>query len=293
MSAGHLAIVTDVTLAEWIGGGTLVNDYLARCAEAAGWRVSTIRIQSALNEWPGFAHDTVDAYFVANIPFMPVDAMLQLVNSKKPYVMFRHDISSICYEADPPSHTVAKLLHFLFENAAANFFISPLQLAYYQRVCPVVRPITVPPPLDLGAFANAANPTRSGHLYLGEIASARGVDESLRLMAQSGAPGPKSLYGQVAEPALEALANGLGATCHAAIAHTEVPALLNRYQHFYYHPRIIDAFCLKVVEAELCGMELHVNQAHIGRFGFRESAQELADFMRQHSAAMILQALSR
>lgn len=291
MSQCHLAIVTDVTLADWIGGGTLVNAYLADCARQLGWHVSFIRINSQVDEWKYFPHADVDAYFVANVPHMPVAYMLDLVNGGKRYVMFRHDISSICYAPDAAQQPAAKLVRFLFENSAANFFISNLQLSYYQRVCEVPRAVVIPPPLDLSRFSDEKNPERAGHLYLGEIASVRGIEESLHQMKAAGDDGVLAFYGQVTTPNLDDMLRMHGAQVFLPVDHLDVPALLNRYRHFYYHPRIVDAFCLKVLEAELCGMTLHVNRNHIGRYYYSDSAQEIATFMRSSSPAMILQVL--
>lgn len=291
MAERHLAIVTDVTTEDWIGGGTLVNDYVAQCARQAGWRVSFIRNNPSRSDWQTFDHAAVAAYFVANIPHLGVPQLLELMQSGRPYVMFRHDVASLCYDVNPAAHPAAPLVKALFDHARANFFISNLQLNHYKRVCEVPRPVLVPPPLDLSAFVNHALPGRAGHLYLGEISRPRGVDESLAQMAASAEPGPRALYGQLTDASLETDMIQAQAQRHAEIPHQAVPDLMNQFRHFYYHPRIIDAFCLKVLEAELCGMEMHVQKENIGRYHYRESAQEIAAFMKKDSAAMILQVL--
>lgn len=66
----RVAIVTDVVLAQWIGGGTLVNDYLAQRMRQAGHDVQFLSINATQNDWAIAAHDAIDLYFVANIPFM-------------------------------------------------------------------------------------------------------------------------------------------------------------------------------------------------------------------------------
>ncbi len=293
MSQHHLAIVTDVTLVDWIGGGTLVNAYLADCARQLGWYVSFIRINPQVDEWVNFSHEDVDAYFIANVPHMPVAYMIDLVNSGKRYVMFRHDIASICYLSDAPQQPAAKLVRFLFENSAANFFISSLQLAYYQRVCEIPRTVVIPPPLDLSRFSDEKHPNRIGHLYLGEISSVRGVEETLRQMKAEDDGEVMAFYGQVAAPDLGDMLRAQGAKVCPPVFHSDVPALLNRYRDFYYHPRIVDAFCLKVLEAELCGMNIHVSDGNIGRFYYNESAQQLALFMKNQSIEVIVNAISQ
>jgi hypothetical protein len=291
MAVGHLAIVTDLTLADWVGGGTLVNDYFAAQARANGWQVSFICNNCFIDGWQIFDHSEVDAYFVANIPHLPPPYLLQMIQSGKPYVVFRHDIASLCYEPQPDRNSSAPLIQALFAHARANFFISNLQLSYYQRVCEVPRSVLVPPPLDLSNFWNQNNPLRQGHLYLGEISRPRGVDESIRAMLHSCEPGEKLLVGQLTDEALRASIHASGAVLRDYVSHNLVPTLMNQYAHFYYHPRIVDAFCLKVLEAELCGMELHVRREHIGRFFYRESAFEIAEFMRTESARVALRVL--
>ena len=284
----RVAIVTDLDLADWVGGGTLVNDYIAQRLRGAGHAVSFIKVNPALNGWDSADHAAIDLYFVANIPHLSSAQIQQLVTAGKPYVMFRHDIASVCYLDDPKQHPSAAIVALLFQHARANIFISSIQLAYYQRVCDIPRTLTMPPPLDVQAFHNQQRADRQGHLYLGEISAQRGITETLAAMQAQADGSARSFYGQVTEAAVLAEIAQAGAQHLDAIAHAAVADLLNRYRHFYYHPRIIDAFCLKVLEAELCGMELHVQQKNIGRYYYSASAPELAEFMRVHSVQMIL-----
>jgi len=285
-----LAIVTDLTLAEWVGGGTLVNEYVAHCARQDGWNVVFLRNNAQTDEWQSADHDAIDAYFVANIPFMPVGHLQALVHSGKPYVMFRHDISSICYAEAPHELPAAGLVSLLFNHAKANIFISHLQLQYYQRVCHIPRSYVIPPPLDLQRFTNEERADRRGQLYIGEISIPRGIEETLASM-QSRPDHPREFYGQLSDTSLLPKLKRAGALCHPAIDHGQVPSLLNQFKVFHYHPRIVDAFCLKVVEAELCGLTLDVRRENIGRFTYAASALELQQFMRQSSPGVILDQL--
>jgi len=287
----NIALITDLVLSEWVGGGTLVNDYLAGRIRSAGHTVDFVQINSQRNDWDSIDHGAIDLYLVMNIPYMVGSQQAQMVGSGKPYVVFRHDIASVCYLDNASSHPAAEVVRALFGGARANIFISPIQLAYYQRVCEVKNTLVMPPPLDMQPFVDQQRRDRAGHLYIGEISAQRGITKSLVAMQAHADGTPLAFYGQAADPALLQAIEAAGGQRFAEVPHGAIAPLLNRYRHFYYHPRIIDAFCLKVLEAELCGMTLHVEHNHIGRYYYRETAQELAQFMRQQSVDMILSLL--
>lgn len=287
----RVAIITDVVLSQWVGGGTLVNDYMAQRMSEAGHQVQFIAINGNANGWDVADHALIDLYLVTNIPFMTSAQMLQLMQSGKPYVVFRHDVASICYLPDAASQPSTPLVLALFQHARANIFISNIQLAYYKKLGEIPRTLVMPPPLDLSAFVDAQRVDRQGHLYIGEISEQRGIRESLEAMQNNPEPGPIAFYGQVTAPELAGAIDAAKGHRHVEIAHDMIAPLMNSYRHFYYHPRIIDAFCLKVLEAELCGMELHVNRTNIGRYYFDATASQLADFMKNQSVEMILQLL--
>jgi len=287
----RIALITDVVLAQWVGGGTLVNDYIARRMELVGHQVQFLQINSKCNDWDGVDHADIDLYMVANIPFMTATQILQLVQSGKPYLVFRHDIASVCYLPEPAQHPSVALIKVLFQNARANIFISNIQLAYYKRLCDIPRTLVMPPPFDLMEFVNLQKPDRAGHLYIGEISEQRGIRESIEAMQANPDLGPMHFYGQVTSVELESIISNAGGERNSEVGHSKVAHLLNTHKHFYYHPRIIDAFCLKVVEAELCGMQLHVNRNNIGRFYFDATADQLADFMRGQSMEMLFKLL--
>ena len=287
----RIALITDLVLSEWVGGGTLVNDYMARRMEAAGHQVTFLQLNPQRNDWDRADHSAIDLYLVTNIPYMGAQQIVQLANSGKPYLVFRHDIASVCYLEQPAEHPAAAVMRALFGAARANIFISNIQLAYYRRVCDISNTVVMPPPLDLDAFVDQQRGNRAGHLYLGEISAQRGIAESLQEMAAQADAGPIAFYGQLTDAALLQAIEAAGGARFADVPHDSIPELLNRYRHFYYHPKIIDAFCLKVVEAELCGMTLHVNKTNIGRYYFDATARQLADFMKRQSVETILQLL--
>lgn len=287
----NVAIITDLVLSQWVGGGTLVNDYIARRIAEAGHAVQFLCITADHNGWDAADHSRIDLYLVMNIPFMTPAQMVQMMQSGKPYVMFRHDVASICYLPEPASHPSAALVLALFQHARANIFISNIQLAYYKKLGDIPRTLVMPPPLDLTAFVDERRAGRQGHLYIGEISEQRGIRESLQAMQGNPDQGPIAFYGQVTSPELGAVIDAAGGQRHTEVAHARIAGLLNTYSHFYYHPRIIDAFCLKVLEAELSGMQLHVNRTNIGRYYYDASAEQLASFMKKESVEMILQLL--
>lgn len=284
----RVALVTDLVLSDWVGGGTLVNDYMAQRMRESGHTVSFLQINPQRNDWDSADHSAIDLYLVTNIPHMVGSQIAQLVQSGTPYLVFRHDIASVCYLDGAASHPAASVMRALLGAARANIFISPIQMAYYRRVCEFTNTLVLPPPLDLDDFVDQKHSERSGHLYLGEITAQRGILDSLAAMQAQADGSPLTFVGQCQDTQLQRAIADAGAQRFGDVAHDQIPALLNRYRHFHYHPHIIDAFCLKVLEAELCGMTLHVNTANIGRYYFDASARQLADHMKHQSMDSIL-----
>jgi hypothetical protein len=95
------------------------------------------------------------------------------------------------------------------------------------------------------------------------------------------------VFGRVEDTNLAAFLEASGVPIQPEVPRSELPDLLSKYRGLVYFPQIIDAFCIKVVEAELMGLELHVNRERIGRFSYRLSAGPLADYMQNKAISKI------
>jgi hypothetical protein len=93
------------------------------------------------------------------------------------------------------------------------------------------------------------------------------------------------VYGRIEDRALAKYALEAGLRIFNEVPRAEIPSLLSSYSVLMYHPNIIDAFCIKVVEAELAGMSLEVDRERIGRFSFDVDSVSLSRYM-EHLACL-------
>lgn len=285
MKPRKILIIADYTSDAFLGGAQLVNELIKQELERRGHRVDYACVNPHLNEW--FKWDgSHDLTLVTNIPYLNANQLLSIAQSPIPYINFRHDIASIAYHADPESLEISALVHTLFENAAVNFFISNIQLAYYQRICPVERALVVPPPARFDGFENW-NQMRKGTMYLGPISRERGILESLEYIRSLGPEYSIDFFGKIDDEDLKNQILSNHCNIFPEVPRALLPRIFNSYQQLIYLPKIVDAFCIKMIEAELCGLEIIANKENIGRYYFQNSAQELKAFMEGNSCQII------
>lgn len=287
--AGRIAILTDFTLAEYLGGASLVNDNLATQLRKGDLEVECISVNPGRDDWQHMQESGFDLILVTNISFLSLERLDAIIHGRIPYMVFRHDVASLAYQEHPRQNPLAATIDQFFRNSQANYFISEPQLAYYRRICDIDRCVVTPPPIDLDAFVDLRRADRGGVLYLGQIAEGRGIEESLAYL-QEHLPGREAhFHGKVESPRSQELIRQAGGRIFPEITRREeIAPLMNRYSDFVYHPRIFDAFSIKMVEAELCGLNIHCRKENIGRYSYPEDCRALKDRMRDHSPEIIL-----
>ena len=93
---------------------------------------------------------------------------------------------------------------------------------------------------------------------------------------------PESQYlfvGKILDQELAKYLKENGAEVKDAIPHEEIANIMNDYEYFYYTPEIYDSFCLKILEADLCGMKIFADTPRIGIFSYNKPLKELVDMM--------------
>ena len=285
MTPRKILIIADYTSDAFLGGAQLVNDLIKQELERRGHRVDYVCVNPHLDEWSKWdgSHDLT---LVTNIPHLSANQLLSIAQSPIPYINFRHDIASIAYHAHPGSLEISALVKTLFDNAAVNFFISNIQLAYYQRICSVERALVVPPPARFDGFENW-NQVRKGIMYLGPISRERGILESLEYVRSLGPGYSIDFFGKIDDDELKNQILSDHCNIFPEVPRALLPRIFNSYRQLIYLPHIVDAFCIKMVEAELCGLEIVANKENIGRYYFQHSAQELKAFMEDSSCQII------
>lgn len=286
-AAKRVGFVNDYNSSLYLGGAALVNAYISKSISSADLEVVELLVNETRDDWARIESEKWDLLIVANIPYVSAERLVLLVQSQIPYILIRHDIVGFAYTESPSTHPMAGLLGALFSRAVVSIFVSPIQLAYYERICPIERKLVVPPPMDLSSFVNHQQPSRSGFLYLGPINPARGIDLAIDYVKSNFAGNTISFYGQNESDELMDLIAKEGHFVSGPVARDEIPALMNKFSDFIYFPKIIDAFSIKMLEAELCGLRIHALQKNIGRYYFDIPSEMLRDYMRAEVPAIL------
>jgi len=263
----------------WFGGASIANHRIKDELEKRGHNVTIHTINEKENTWKGDM--SADLYIIANWAYIPKEDLEKLFKEKN-IVKFFHDIPGYMYQPKTIKYEhYYKFMQFMIDNALLNIFISPLQLEIYQRYVNIKQDNTmiIPPPKDMNNFSNILKEEDRIYdvLYLGDISNARGIYESIEIAKNNNLDihfiGPwvdKELVEELKE-------NGF--RVEKEIPNDKVSAIMNQYKYFIYLPNIIDSFCFKVVEAELCGCQLIVDPYRIGRYSYTETVEELKEII--------------
>jgi hypothetical protein len=282
-----IALVGDYKLDQVLGGAALVDKYMVEQLRGRGMRVEYFSINQRSSDWDRLVEGCFDGVVYSNLAGMTIAQLRWICESGSPYILFRHDIPSIVYDYQSASTELKSIFSGLFKKARCTIFISELQKNFYSRVVDLGPNIILPPPASFGGFERSGGTKRSGLLYLGPVSESRGLRRSLEWCG-SNAPGSQvDIFGRVEDVELAAYAYTCGARLYPELPRHLVPQLMAKYEGLVYHPNIIDSFCIKVVEAELCGMNLYVDRSRIGRFSYSATAADLSAFMASQSVGRI------
>ena len=68
---------------------------------------------------------------------------------------------------------------------------------------------------------------------------------------------------------------------------------MNQHKTLYYFPHIYDSFCLKILEAEMCGMKVIADSPRIGIYSYNQPLDKLTELVNSESLTIILDALTK
>ena len=279
------AILNDETIETWTGGAALVNDKICTSLKEKGHEC-VIWIYGKNNKPEDLPKDLefnqIDHFLFANIAYYPFEFMNKIMDTK-PFSTFRHDIPIILY-TKPPSiflKTFYDLWGKMFVKAKITFFISPMQKKVFEQTFAIGRSVIIPPPLDMSSFTNEKRKDRSGALYVGDISAGRGCEQALSIMKQRYPNGPWTFVGQPVHDELVKYLKTNGAMVLKATPRSDMPNIMNSHKTLIYLPVMYDSFCLKILEAELCGMEIISDTLCIGRYGYSQKAEDVVKLMKQ------------
>ena len=270
-------ILNDWDLKSYIGGAALVNDKIMSELSMKGHE-TTLCLFNDKNDTNMSIEEITnyDFYILANIAYVPTPILEQIINNKK-FITFRHDIPTVIY-SQPKSifHKEFKdLWRKMFDKAEMTYFISPMQQDVFEAYFEEISSTVCVPPLDVSSFKNEANIKREGCLYLGDISHARGCVKTLKIMKQSEPNSRYKFVGKILDIELSDWLKNNGAIVEDAVEHKLVPKIMNEYKNLYYFPEIYDSFCLKILEAQLCGMKVIADTERIGIFSYNTSHNTL------------------
>jgi glycosyltransferase involved in cell wall biosynthesis len=287
-----IAFINDYDCTEYLGGAALVNDYIIHFLQKIGHSVTYIGINPNRNDWGLFQMSQFDMLFLANLPYLTVQQLNEVTNSGLPYIVFRHDILPCCYVEHPESRGEYALVKNLLTNSHRNFYISEVQKQYYHRIHRREDDRVIPPPIQLDGFINLNRPTRSGVIYLGPISEIRGVNEILAYQKEAPLLQKITFCGKVESNELLNRIIESGNVYIEEVSRSNVPELFNQYESLIHIPNFFDSFCVKIIEAELCGMQIITIPQRIGRYCYSMDANSLAAFMQTDSLAAIQDEIS-
>ncbi len=282
-----IALIGDFKVDQVLGGAAFVDSYLAGQLQGYGFDVDYLAINTGSSDWAKLVAGAYDGVIYSNLAGMTIDQLEWICQSSTPYILFRHDIPSVVYRFEDAADRIRAVFVELFKVAKCSIFISELQRCFYARVLALGPSTVLPPPISFGDFREIQQSPRSGLLYLGPICESRGLRRSLEWYKQSGMTARLDVFGRIEDAALARYVTSEGVRIFPEIGRNEVPSLFSRYEALVYHPNIIDSFCIKVLEAELCGMTLHVDREKIGRFSYPEDSCVLSRYMESGSAVRI------
>ena len=286
-----IGILNDETIQSWVGGAALVNHRIKTALEKKGHDVNII-IYNKQQRFI-FNPDDYDFFILANIPYFNYMIIDEIIENK-PYIVFRHDIPIILY-MEPPSERFKEFMELyqkIFDNAKMIFFISEMQKNVFSSRFKIKDNVQVlPPPLDLKGFENKNKQDRNGCLYLGDISLARGIPRTIEIMKKKFPMTKYTFAGKNLDQRVVNFIHQNGGKYIGELNHDDVSRVMNEYKHFLYYPEIYDSFCLKIVEAELCGMKIHADKLRIGRFSYNKTAEELKKDIETESLKKIIEVI--
>jgi len=272
----------------WLGGASIANHKIKEELEKRGHKVTLHIINEKEDTWKGDM--SADYYIVANWAYIDRKLLEELFYEKK-VMKFFHDIPAYMYQPKTIMYEDQyKFMQFMVNNADHLVFISPLQVEIYNRFVNLVdfenKISIIPPPKDMSNFKNINKWEDRVHdvLYLGDISKIRGIYESIQIAKNNNLD--IHFVGPWVDKDLVKELQDNGYKVKEPVSNDAVPALMNQYKYFIYMPHLIDSFCFKVVEAELCGCKLIVDQYRIGRFTYNETAESLRELI--HKSAEII-----
>ena len=289
-----ILILNDETIETYIGGAALVNNKIKTELERNGHEVNYFIINNDSKthdiqiKWQEY-----DYYILANIGYFSAEILKWVIKSK-PFITFRHDIPTILYST-PPSIFYKEFMTIwqdMFKNAKLSVFISPMQEAVFKAHFEVLNSKVLIPPLDVSSFKNEAKKDRNGALYIGDISPARGCVKTLDIMKKHQPDSRYLFIGKIIDQKLADYLKSNGAEVLDAIPHKEVATYMNDYEYLFYFPEIYDSFCLKILEADLCGMKIIADTERIGIFSYKTDTQKLIYNMEHNSISHIIDTIN-
>jgi len=263
----------------WFGGASIANYRIAEAFEEAGHTVEVKTVNQTENTWN--EDYTADLYIVANWAYIPKLQLEKLFYNHK-VVKFYHDIPGYMYQPKTVKFEQHyNLMQYMNNNALLNVYISPLQADIYNRFIAINKNNTIilPPPKDMNGFEDKKSLKRNGKaLYLGDISEARGISDTIQIATQNN--WELDLIGPHVDKKLAESLIEQGYKVPGMVGNDKVKSLMNEYSYFIYVPQLIDSFCFKIVEAELCGMEIIADHYRIGRYYYQHTGEELKEMIQ-------------
>jgi glycosyltransferase involved in cell wall biosynthesis len=284
-----IAFIGDFRYPNPIGGASLVDHYLSNNLKSAGYSVAECAAYSEKSNWNAFQSDVYNIHVISALTENSIKSILELNRSGRPYILIRHDVPTFVSNPDRVSVEWKRTLHSIFASAKCVIFISPLQKSIYLKAIPIINWAIVPPPINFDRFRASSGPRPTDSLYLGQIARIRGIEEAIRFHRLFSVGTKLTVCGTLEEPELFPLLQHDDLRVIASVSREQVPEILAQHRRLLYFPNLVDSFCLKVLEAEMCGLDVETHRDRIGRYSYSAQPEMIAEHMQLKSSQEILE----
>jgi hypothetical protein len=181
-------------------------------------------------------------------------------------------------------------LEMLFGASFKIIYISPLQKEIFERFYAGTNSLVIPPPVMFEGFEPSCN-RGSDSLSFYRESDPHSAIAAVDYFRKNIGEGRLNMYGVRDSNGVPSDLIATDIVLHPPVARREVPEVFRGHRNLLHIPNYIDSFCLKVLEAELCGVAVHTIRERIGRYSFALSAENLRDYMQQRSLGRIYDVL--
>jgi ADP-heptose:LPS heptosyltransferase len=238
--------------------------------------------------------DWADALLLSNISWFNIEMLLSTIEEavrKDKYIVFQPNHFLPCKYIGLPNKTEElcglkcgglysckdskhwQLCEYLIGHADLVIYVSPLLQKMYERAFGKIvfeRPfIITPPPIDTELFHKPVNSDlgEGRGITVGGGTYQKGLENHI-LWANDHRSHNLDIYGKLE---INPLKLPFNVNYCGPVEYKDLPAILQKYSVFVYHPKCEESYGRTVAEAEMCGLDLDVDRERLGCMSYPDA----------------------